>query len=151
MDSQDLSTQGRASDWRKKHWEQTPSPTLEGRDMWIGVLIVVVVALSGLRIAQEYQRGVIFRLGRYSGLRGPGLYWIVPLGIERAVTLDIRTRTVSAEQQETITRDSVTIKVNAVLWYRIVDAAQVRHRGGRCAGRGVSARADRPAEHHRPA
>ena len=56
----------------------------------------------------------------YIGLRGPGLYWIIPLGIERAVTIDIRTRTVSAEQQETITRDSVTVKVNAVLWYRIV-------------------------------
>ena len=92
--------------------------------MFIVILFVVVAALSGLRIAQEYQRGVIFRLGRYTGLRGPGLYWIIPLGLERAVTLDIRTRTVSAEQQETITRDSVTIKVNAVLWYRITDAAK---------------------------
>src|SRR5579862_3232689 len=87
-------------------------------------VVVAIVLLSGLRIAQEYQRGVVFRLGRYTGLRGPGLYWIIPLGIERAVTIDIRTRTVSAERQETITRDSVTIKVNAVLWYRIVDAAK---------------------------
>jgi regulator of protease activity HflC (stomatin/prohibitin superfamily) len=85
---------------------------------------LLVLLLSGLRIAQEYQRGVLFRLGRFRGLRGPGLFWIVPLGIERAVIVDIRTRTVSAEQQETITRDSVTIKVNAVLWYRIVDAAK---------------------------
>jgi regulator of protease activity HflC (stomatin/prohibitin superfamily) len=67
---------------------------------------------------------VVFRLGRYKGLRGPGLYWIIPLGIERSVTIDIRTRTVSAEQQETITRDSVTVKVNAVLWYHIADAAK---------------------------
>jgi len=88
------------------------------------VIAIVVVLVSGLRIAQEYQRGVIFRLGRYVGLRGPGLYWIIPLGIERSVTVDIRTRTVSAEQQETITRDSVTIKVNAVIWYRVVDAAK---------------------------
>src|SRR6476659_738032 len=95
-----------------------------GALMIVAIAIVVVLALSGLRIAQEYQRGVVFRLGRYTGLRGPGLYWIIPLGIERAVTIDIRTRTVSAEQQETITRDSVTIKVNAVLWYRIVDAAK---------------------------
>jgi regulator of protease activity HflC (stomatin/prohibitin superfamily) len=80
--------------------------------------------VSGIRISQEYQRGVVFRLGRYSGLRGPGLFWIMPLGIERAVIIDIRTETVSAEQQETITRDSVTIKVNAVLWYRITDAAK---------------------------
>jgi regulator of protease activity HflC (stomatin/prohibitin superfamily) len=90
------------------------------------VLIVaaVVVLLSGLRIAQEYQRGVLFRLGRYQGLKGPGLFWIIPFGIETTRIIDIRTRTVSAEQQETITRDSVTIKVNAVLWYRVVDAAK---------------------------
>ena len=87
-------------------------------------IAVLVIALSGFRVAQEYERGVVFRLGRYRGLRGPGLYWIIPLGFERAVRIDIRTRTVSAEQQETITRDSVTIKVNAVLWYRIVDAAK---------------------------
>jgi regulator of protease activity HflC (stomatin/prohibitin superfamily) len=92
--------------------------------MLIAIIVIIVIALSGLRISQEYQRGVVFRLGRYVGLRGPGLYWIIPLAIERAVTIDIRTRTVSAEQQETITRDSVTIKVNAVLWYRIVDAAK---------------------------
>jgi regulator of protease activity HflC (stomatin/prohibitin superfamily) len=87
-------------------------------------IAVLFIALSGFRVAQEYERGVVFRLGRYRGLRGPGLYWIIPLGFERAVRIDIRTRTVSAEQQETITRDSVTIKVNAVLWYRITDAAK---------------------------
>lgn len=88
------------------------------------ISVIVVVLLTGLRIAQEYERGVVFRLGRYTGLRGPGLYWIIPLGIERTVTIDIRTRTVSAEQQETITRDSVTVKLNAVLWYRITDASK---------------------------
>ena len=88
------------------------------------VIVALAIVASGLRIAQEYQRGVLFRLGRSRGLRGPGLFWIIPLGIERAVIVDIRTRTVSAEQQETITRDSVTINVNAVLWYRIVDAAK---------------------------
>ena len=86
------------------------------------IIFVIIVLLSGLRIAQEYERGVVFRLGRYTGLRGPGLYWIMPLGIERSMIIDIRTRTVSAEQQETITRDSVTVKVNAVIWYRITDA-----------------------------
>lgn len=92
--------------------------------MFVAAFLLVVLLVSGLRIAQEYQRGVVLRLGRYVGLRGPGLYWVVPLGIERATTIDVRTLTVSAEQQETITRDSVTIKVNAVLWYRIVDAAR---------------------------
>lgn len=48
------------------------------------VIAIAVVLLSGLRIAQEYQRGVVFRLGRYIALRGPGLYWIIPLGIERS-------------------------------------------------------------------
>jgi regulator of protease activity HflC (stomatin/prohibitin superfamily) len=90
----------------------------------IAAAVVVFLLLTGVRIAQEYQRGVVFRLGRYVGLRGPGLYWVIPLGIERAMTIDIRTRTVSAEQQETITRDSVTVKLNAVLWYRITDAAK---------------------------
>lgn len=88
------------------------------------IAVIAVVLLSGIRIAQEYQRGVVFRLGRYVGQRGPGLYWIIPLGIERSVTIDIRTRTVSAEQQETITRDSVTVKLNAVLWYRVTDPAK---------------------------
>lgn len=88
------------------------------------ITAIIVILISGLRIAQEYQRGVVFRLGRYASLRGPGLYWIIPLGIERTVTIDIRTRTVSAEQQETITRDSVTVKLNAVLWYRVTDAAK---------------------------
>ncbi len=88
------------------------------------IVLVAAILLSGLRIAQEYERGVVFRLGRYTGERGPGLYWIIPLGIERAVRIDIRTRTVSAERQETITRDSVTVKVNAVLWYHITDAGK---------------------------
>jgi regulator of protease activity HflC (stomatin/prohibitin superfamily) len=85
----------------------------------VDLLIVglVIVALSGLRVAQEYEHGVVFRLGRYSGLRGPGLYWIIPLNIERAVKVDIRTRTVSAEQQETITRDSVTSSASTI-WMR---------------------------------
>jgi len=85
------------------------------------LIAVVVVLLSGLRIAQEYQRGVVFRLGRFVGIRGPGLYWVIPLGVESSMTIDIRIRTISAESQETITRDSVTIKVNAVLWYKVVD------------------------------
>jgi regulator of protease activity HflC (stomatin/prohibitin superfamily) len=95
----------------------------------IPVLAIVIGAIAfliitGLRIAREYERGVIFRLGRYVGIRGPGLYWIIPLGFERSIIIDIRVRTISAEQQETITRDSVTIKVNAVLWYKVTDAAK---------------------------
>ncbi|OWY22972.1 hypothetical protein C7N43_02910 [Sphingobacteriales bacterium UPWRP_1] len=82
--------------------------------------IVAVILLSGIRIAQEYQRAIVFRLGRYQGIRGPGLFYLIPL-IERQQMVDIRTRTVDLEQQETITKDSVTIKVNAVLWYKVID------------------------------
>ena len=88
----------------------------------ITFLIVVVLLLLSLRIAQEYQRAIVFRLGRFVGTRGPGLYWIIPF-IERQQTIDMRTKTVDLEQQETITKDSVTIKVNAVLWFRVVNPA----------------------------
>ncbi len=76
--------------------------------------------LLGFRIAQEYQRSVVFRLGRFRAIKGPGLYWIIPL-IETQQKVDIRTKTVDLERQETITKDSVTIKVNAVLWFRIMN------------------------------
>ena len=82
--------------------------------------IIIVILLSGFRIAQEYQRGIVFRLGRFKSVKGPGLYWIIPF-IERQQKVDIRTKTVTLEQQETITKDSVTIKVNAVLWFKITN------------------------------
>jgi len=91
---------------------------------FILLLVLAALAVSGIRIAQEYERGVLFRLGRFVDIRGPGIFWIMPLRIERVAVIDIRTRTVSAEQQETITRDSVTVKLNAVLWYRIIDASR---------------------------
>ena len=85
------------------------------------VLAIIGILLSGLRIANEYERAVVFRLGRLKGLRGPGLYWLIPLGIEQQRKVDLRTNTVDVERQETITKDSVTIKVNAVLWFKIMD------------------------------
>ncbi len=84
------------------------------------IILAGLFFLSGIRIAQEYQRAIVFRLGRFTGVRGPGVYWIIPI-IERQQTVDIRTRTVDLEQQETITKDSVTIKVNAVLWFSVAD------------------------------
>lgn len=83
-------------------------------------LAFCLIILSGLRVAQEYQRAIVFRLGRFSTVKGPGLYWLIPF-IERQQKVDIRTKTVDLEQQETITKDSVTIKVNAVLWFKIVN------------------------------
>lgn len=88
--------------------------------IYIPLLILVLLFLSGFRIAQEYERAIVFRLGRFQSPRGPGLYWIIPF-IERQQTIDIRTKTVDLERQETITKDSVTIKVNAVLWFRVTN------------------------------
>ncbi|MCL1466706.1 slipin family protein [Argonema galeatum] len=76
--------------------------------------------LSGLKLDREYQRGVIFRLGRSKGVMGPGMYWIIPF-VDQKNQVDIRTKTVNIEPQETVTADSVTIRVNAVLYYRILD------------------------------
>ena len=89
--------------------------------MYIPIIILIIaIFISGIRIAQEYQRAIVFRLGRFQSVKGPGIYWIIPL-IEWQQKVDIRTKTVDLEQQETITKDSVTIKVNAVLWYRIMN------------------------------
>ena len=83
--------------------------------------LLLVIAISGLRVANEYERAVVFRLGRLKGLRGPGLYWLIPLGIETQRKMDLRTMTVDMESQESITKDSVTVKVNAVVWLKISD------------------------------
>lgn len=89
----------------------------------IGLGILVLLLLSGIRIAQEYERAIVFRLGRYTGIKGPGIYWLIPL-FEWQQKIDTRTRTVDLERQETITKDSVTIKVNAVLWFRVVEPSK---------------------------
>ena len=85
------------------------------------VLVLIFIAISGLRVANEYERAVIFRLGRLMGTRGPGLYWLIPLGIEQQKKVDLRTKTIDMESQESITKDSVTVKVNAVVWLKIDD------------------------------
>jgi regulator of protease activity HflC (stomatin/prohibitin superfamily) len=90
--------------------------------IWGGIALAALL-LSGIRIAQEYERGIVFRLGRFHSIRGPGLYYLLPL-LEWQRKVDMRTVTVNVEPQETITKDSVTIKVNAVLWYRITDPAK---------------------------
>jgi regulator of protease activity HflC (stomatin/prohibitin superfamily) len=87
------------------------------------VLIIILIGIFivlGLRIADQYQRAVVFRLGRYVATRGPGLCWIIPF-LEWQQTIDIRVVTAAVEQQETITKDNVPIKINAVVWYRILD------------------------------
>ncbi len=91
--------------------------------LFIG-FIVVLLALKSFGINQEYQRGVVFRLGRLKETKGPGWFWLIPL-IERVVKIDLRVITYALATQETVTRDGVAVKINAVLWFRAVDAAKV--------------------------
>ena len=91
--------------------------------LFIGI-ILVVLALKSFGINQEYQRGVVFRLGRLKETKGPGWFWLIPL-IERVVKIDLRVITYALATQETVTRDGVAVKINAVLWFRAVDAAKV--------------------------
>jgi len=93
--------------------------------MSIGLIVLVVVVLAFLgtsvRILQEYERGVVFRLGRVLGTpKGPGLFILIPV-VDRMVKVSIRTVTMDIEPQDVISRDNVTLKVNAVLYFRVVD------------------------------
>jgi len=86
----------------------------------LAVILGVVLSTLSLRIAAQYERAVVFRLGRYNRTAGPGIYFLLPM-IEWQVTQDLRTKTTAVEAQETITRDNVPIKIEAVIWQRIVD------------------------------
>jgi regulator of protease activity HflC (stomatin/prohibitin superfamily) len=86
-----------------------------------GALIVLILIVSGVKIVREYERAVVFRLGRLTPSRGPGVIYVIPL-VEQFVRLDLRTLTLDVPSQDVITRDNVSIKVNAVLYFRVVDA-----------------------------
>jgi regulator of protease activity HflC (stomatin/prohibitin superfamily) len=91
-----------------------------------GFLLMIVAGLAAtifktsVRVDREYERGVMFRLGRFQKIQGPGLYFTIPV-IDQKVQVDVRTKTVDIAPQEAVTADSVTIKINAVLYYRIID------------------------------
>jgi regulator of protease activity HflC (stomatin/prohibitin superfamily) len=84
------------------------------------VVFGVALLLSGLKVLKEFERGVIFRLGRLVGARGPGLVYVIPL-VERMERVDLRTVTMDVPPQDVITKDNVSVKVNAVLYFRVVD------------------------------
>jgi regulator of protease activity HflC (stomatin/prohibitin superfamily) len=90
----------------------------------IAILIILVIffGLAGIRVVQQYERGVIFILGRLEGAKGPGLFWIPPI-ISRMIKVDLRIVTLNVPPQEVITRDNVTIKVTAVVYFYVVDPA----------------------------
>ncbi|HEY4383045.1 MAG TPA: slipin family protein [Ktedonobacteraceae bacterium] len=93
-----------------------------GTSLLIGIIILLLIflALSAIRIVQQYERGVIFVLGRLTGAKGPGLF-LVPPFISRMVRVDLRIATFTVPPQEVITRDNVTIKVTAVVYFYVVD------------------------------
>lgn len=84
------------------------------------ILIVGFIMMSGLRVLQEYEKGVIFRLGRLIGTKGPGLVFVIP-GIDRMVKISLRIVTADVPPQDVVTRDNVSIQVNAVVLFRVVD------------------------------
>jgi len=91
----------------------------------IVLVIILFIVLSGFRIVQQYERGVIFVLGRLTGAKGPGLFWITPF-ISRMTKVDLRIVTLNVEPQEVITRDNITIKVTAVIYFYVVDPIAAR-------------------------
>lgn len=91
------------------------------------LIIILIVGLlflfASVKVAREYERGVVFRLGRLIGIKGPGVFILIPF-IDKAVKVDLRTITLNVPPQEVITKDNVTVKVNAVAYFRVVDAAK---------------------------
>jgi len=87
------------------------------------IIAIVLITLVGMtvKIAAEYERGVVFRLGRLIGAKGPGLFLIIPF-VDRWVKVDLRVVTMDVPSQEVITKDNVTVRVNAVIYFRVVDA-----------------------------
>jgi regulator of protease activity HflC (stomatin/prohibitin superfamily) len=87
----------------------------------IVVFIVLIILFSTIKIVAEYERGVIFRLGRLLGAKGPGIFLLIPFGVDRMVKVDLRVVTLDVPPQDVITKDNVTVKVNAVVYFRVVD------------------------------
>ncbi|HTO17902.1 MAG TPA: slipin family protein [Pseudomonas sp.] len=94
-----------------------------GYSFSFGVLLVLLVALvlSAFRILREYERGVVFQLGRFWKVKGPGLILVIP-GLQQMVRVDLRTLVLDVPTQDVISRDNVSVKVNAVIYYRVLDA-----------------------------
>jgi regulator of protease activity HflC (stomatin/prohibitin superfamily) len=92
---------------------------------FIGIIVFAAVALilSGIRVLNEYQRGVVLTLGRYTGTKGPGLIWVWPF-VQQMSRVDLRTVVMDVPPQDVITRDNVTVKVNAVIYFRVVDPSR---------------------------
>ncbi|MFZ3106883.1 MAG: slipin family protein [Candidatus Hydromicrobium sp.] len=88
-----------------------------------GIIIVLILLFSAVKILREYERGVIFRFGRLSATKGPGIFLIIPF-VDKMIKVDLRTVTMDVPPQDIITRDNVPVKVNAVVYFRVMDPAK---------------------------
>jgi regulator of protease activity HflC (stomatin/prohibitin superfamily) len=89
----------------------------------VPVILIFLLLISAIRVLNEYERGVIFTLGRFTGAKGPGLIIVIPI-IQRMVRMDLRTIVLDVPTQDVISRDNVSVKVNAVVYFRIVDPSR---------------------------
>jgi regulator of protease activity HflC (stomatin/prohibitin superfamily) len=88
----------------------------------IALVMVIIILSQAIKIVREYERVVIFRLGRLSGVKGPGIFFIIPI-VDRVILMDLRVFTIDVKKQAIITRDNVSVEVDAVVYYRVVDPA----------------------------
>src|SRR5436309_12958363 len=98
---------------------------------WAAMAILVAFLMSGLKILREYERAVVFRLGRVVAARGPGIIYVIP-GIEKAIRIDLRTITMYIPSQDVLTKANVSLKVRAVLYFRVVDPSRAVVAVGSC-------------------
>src|ERR1035437_1026958 len=91
--------------------------------MMLFLVLMIGAVVMMVRVLNEYERGVVFRLGRVQGAKGPGLMILIPI-VDKMVRVDLRTITLDVPPQDIISRDNVTIKVNAVIYFRVVDPVQ---------------------------
>lgn len=91
--------------------------------MWLAYLIIliIVIALVSIKVINQYERGVVLTLGKFTGIRSPGLRFVVP-GFQRMIRVDVRSTPIDVPKQEVITRDNVTVGVDAVVYFRVIDA-----------------------------
>ncbi|MGZ3534765.1 MAG: SPFH domain-containing protein, partial [Thermodesulfobacteriota bacterium] len=84
------------------------------------IIFLIILAAAAIKILREYERGVIFRLGRLIGAKGPGIIFIIP-GVDKLLRISLRTVALEIPPQDVITRDNISLKVNAVVYFRVVD------------------------------
>lgn len=89
--------------------------------MWTVIIVIILVIVSGFKVINQYERGVVLTLGRFTGIRSPGLRVVIPV-IQRMIRVDLRSTPIDVPKQEVITKDNVTVGVDAVVYFRVIDA-----------------------------